>query len=141
MNFQKVGMSKVNCNQFYAPYWDWEDFNAGMYNDCSEILFEKMVKNSVSVLSDSEFFLKSALQMIESWDVSAKVNLTNIRANKRAWIGQATCCYLHGCNEKATRKAWSILTEEERLKANKVADKIIIHYGSKDKAIYNRMGV
>ncbi len=141
MTFQKVGMSKANYNQFYAPYWNWEDFNAGMYNDCSENLFKKMVKNSVSVLSDSEFFLKSALKMIESWQVSARVNLTNVNANRRAWIGQATCCYLYGCNEKSTRKAWSILTEAQRSEANKIADKLISHYEEQNRGVFKGLGI
>tara|TARA_S200002703_G_scaffold91609_1_gene79081 strand:+ start:1128 stop:1532 length:405 start_codon:yes stop_codon:yes gene_type:complete len=134
-------MSKANYNQFYAPYWNWEDFNAGMYNDCSENLFKKMVKNSVSVLSDSEFFLKSALKMIESWQVSARVNLTNVNANRRAWIGQATCCYLYGCNEKSTRKAWSILTEAQRSEANKIADKLISHYEEQNRGVFKGLGI
>lgn len=134
-------MSKANYKQVYAPYWEWEDFNAGMYEDYPNKTFQTMVKNSVSVLADSEFFLQSSLRMVNEWKVSAVVNLTNPNGNKRAWIGQATCCYMYGCSERATRQAWATLTEAQRSEANKAADKLISHYEEQNRGVFKGLGI
>lgn len=62
--------------------------------------------------------------MVENWQVSSLVNLTNNDINKRAWIGQSTCCFSHNSPSILTRLAWNKLTQKEQRQANLIADKI-----------------
>lgn len=122
--------------QYYHKYTDWEDYKNGMYNEVDLIKKEELVLKSVELLSDKNLFYSVAKKMIKEWKISAKVNLTNINSNRRSWIGQAACCYNHKCPETLTRIAWGILTEKDRIIANKVADKLIKEYERENRKIH-----
>lgn len=118
--------------QFFAPYWDWEDFKNGMYNKQTKNELEHIEK-SIEILSDSELFFKISKQMIAEWIISAKVNLTDLQQNRRAWIGQATCCFANGTPENLVRIAWNSLSEQKQKEANYIAERIIIEFELKEK--------
>lgn len=122
--------------QYYHKYTDWEDYKNGMYNDYELSKKEDLIIMSVDLLKDKSRFYSVATKMVNEWRISAKVNLTNKDINRRSWIGQAACCFNHGCPELLTRIAWSILTEKERILANKVADKVILEYERQNRKIY-----
>lgn len=111
--------------QCYFHYAEWEDYQNGMYSDCSVSEYEKAVKLSMDLLSNNSVFKSSIKKMFEKWVKSTKENLTNNDINKRAWVGQATCCFNHSSNEKATREAWGLLNEKTRDMANNVAEECI----------------
>lgn len=109
--------------QFFIHYERWEDYNAGMYTtrrpNNQHVIF------SYNLLRDSEKFYVAGKNMITDWPISTKVNLTNPSINKKAWIGQASCFYIHGSTEEETILAWWMMREEERTNANNVALNII----------------
>ena len=49
-------------------------------------------------------------------------NLTDQSLNKQAWVGHAACCLAHRLPEYIVRKAWAVLTDEQREAANRQAD-------------------
>jgi len=126
-------------NREYHKYTEWEDFKNGMY-DTDNGNYNELLSDAILLLSDEKSFYETALKVIESWVVSTKENLTNINSNRRAWIGQASCCFAYGVPEIITRDAWALLTDVQRYNANKVADKIISIYENKNRKIYSRMG-
>lgn len=126
-------------NRVYHKYTEWEDFKNGMY-DTDNGNYNELLNDAVLLLSNDNLFYETALKVIESWVISTKENLTNINSNRRAWIGQASCCYAYGVSETITRDAWALLTDLQRYNANKVADKIISIYENKNRKIHSRMG-
>jgi hypothetical protein len=114
--------------QIFEPFWKWEDFLNGMYDYPTPSQHRKFVNASIGLLSDPGQFRKVAIKMVVSWPVSASVNITNLNANRRAWIGQASCCFAVGSPEICTREAWKLLSEQCRIDANKEADFVIREY-------------
>ena len=109
-------------NQYFTHYENWEDWKNGMYRDVPKSEHEKFVSKAVECLINPE---SAMLSVVIEWKEATKENLTDRKANRKSWLGQAACCYQYGCPEQCTREAWSILTPEQRENANNVA-KIVI---------------
>mgnify|MGYP003649550068 FL=1 len=123
----------------YNKYTDWEDFKNGMFDTIVENP-EGIIKLAFDLLSDKELFYISALNMVNAWEVSASENLTNTHSNRRSWIGQATCCYIHCVPETLTRIAWGKLSTQQRNEANFKADKVIRIYEENYRRIHKDLG-
>ena len=72
-------------------YKKWEDWKGGMYNRKNNE--QNLIEKSKNLLSNPVAFQYSASTMVEHWKYSAEMNLTDMSQNRRAWIGQATCCF------------------------------------------------
>lgn len=118
-------MLKESNKQFYAPYFEWEDYKAGMYNLVNVIDKDIKVMNAISLLSNKQEFFQVSSQMVKDWEIAAKVNLTNHNQNRRAWIGAASCMYKHNVPEFLTRVAWNLLNKEDQDRANDAAEDVI----------------
>lgn len=117
--------------QIYHHYNKWEDFKNGLFDTkCDN--FDEKITLSIELLKDQDMFYKMSIEMIDSWVYSSEQNLSDNSINKRAWIGQATCCFSHGSPEFVTKQAWWELDEEDRIKANKTADKAIKYWKEKN---------
>ena len=86
---------------------------------------QNLIEKSKNLLSNPVAFQYSASTMVEHWKYSAEMNLTDMSQNRRAWIGQATCCFEYQTPEHLTRIAWNQLSEKEQIDANKVAERVI----------------
>lgn len=124
--------------QIFHPYWLWEDYQSGMYEKPQDI--DQEVRNSVDLLSDPELFNGCCGEVIAAWVVSTAINLTNVSANRRAWLGQAACCFNHGATERSVREAWKKLTDNERIKANRIASKWIAEYEQSSESLCDKVG-
>ncbi len=75
----------------------------------------------------NHFLYGSAMfRVIIEWPLSCEHFLSNKNINRKAWIGHAACCIEKIYPEYIVRTAWGLLTEEQRVKANNVADQAII---------------
>lgn len=108
--------------QYFTEYTNWECWQNGMYRDANKEEYNEMVLSAIECLRNPE---NAMLSVVCEWDNSTRENLTDRKSNRKSWIGQAACCYQSGCNERATRQAWSMLTKEERDNANTIANKVI----------------
>lgn len=126
--------------QIFEPYWLWEDYRAGMFDRCAASESEELTINAAGLLSDCVRFREACDQVVDSWPIATAVNLTNKSANRRAWLGQASCCLVERAPETVTREAWKLLTDEQRYEANKVADEVIREYEAKDIALHRDLG-
>ena len=70
-----------------------------------------LINKSIELLSDSDMFLEVCKKVVKDWPVSTAVNLTNLSCNRRAWLGQASCCFNHGATELITRELWGVNME------------------------------
>lgn len=125
--------------QVFEPYWKWEDFHSGMYEVPASADVDRLAMLAGSLLSDCGAFGSAARQMIEAWPVASAVHLTAVATNRRSWVGQASCCFIHGVPEIATRAAWKALTERERDSANDVADEVISEYERERSEVHRRL--
>lgn len=114
--------------RYYARYELWEDYKNGMFDKPIELEREQLVASAKVLLSNCSDFENAAKNVLADWVISSAVNLTNKSENRRAWIGQAACSYIHKVPEILTRQAWAQLSEKQRADANKIADKIIKHF-------------
>lgn len=119
--------------QVYYPYWEWEDYQYGMYDSVPDDEMITLIGLARDLLSDPTEFDKEASDMVFNWPISATHNLTNKSINRRAWIGQATCCFALNVPEILTKLAWTELTTEQRNEANNIAQKIIEDYERQNK--------
>jgi hypothetical protein len=58
------------------------------------------------------------------WVHAVEQTFTNKSINHRAFLGQTACNLYAGVKEDETREAWGYLTNEQRYKANKIADRV-----------------
>jgi len=105
----------------------WEDARGGMYlpTSCAPAFHEMLAR---AILADPQTFARCASEMVSCWGYSAEHNLTNRSRNRRAWVGQATCCFVAGCPDYTVKNAWHRLTREQQDLANVVADGVILRW-------------
>lgn len=120
----------LKIKQKFHHFNKWEDFKNGLFDSNCDFYDEKL-NFSIELLSDQDMFFYIGLKMCEDWIYSAEHNLTDSSMNRRAWLGQATCCYNHKAPDYVTKDAWWKLSEETRKEANKTADKILKEWQSK----------
>ena len=125
--------------QIYHKYTEWEDFKNGMF----ETKFKNestLIKKASELLSNEKEFYKISIKVLENWKISTDVNLSNKNSNRQSWIGQAACCYAYKVPELLTRKAWNGLDQLTKVKANLIADKIILLYERKYFELHKDVG-
>lgn len=125
--------------RIYHHYENWEDYKAGMYR--TDIINESFFINKATLmLCDNSLFLETCIEILNNWVFSSEANLTNSECNRKAWLGQAACCYKFNVPEILTRKAWNNLCNEQQFKANKIAEIVIRHYEDKNRKIHSGLG-
>jgi hypothetical protein len=108
----------------YHHYKKWEDNTHGMFlMKCDDE--ESKVKKSIFLLSHPKLLKKYMMITSNKWVYSAEMNLSNKNMNRQAWLGKSACCLYSGAPEYVTASAWKSLTENQRTKANAVADEVI----------------
>ncbi len=112
--------------QVFHPYTAWEDWQAGMWQVPHDVTAE--MEQAAHILGNPALFLDAARAMLRDWPTAAEQNLTDMAQNRRAWVGQATCCHMAGVTEQATRQAWWTLTVREQYDANMIADRAVTEW-------------
>src|SRR5690606_6082162 len=86
-------------NQYFTHYKNWEDWKNGMYRDVPKNEHTNFVNKSVECLINPE---DAMLSVVIEWKEATKENLTDRKANRKSWLGQAACCYQYGSPEQCT---------------------------------------
>lgn len=108
----------------YFHYTKWEDWQNGMFAlEVSD--FDAMKQSGIELLKDLNELENTMSFVSKNWPCSTRMNLGNRSRNRQAWLGQAALCYKHKIPEWLTREIWGELTDDERIAANEIADKII----------------
>lgn len=102
----------------------WEDYHHGMYDEDREGRQERVLR-AAEILGSPTLCEKSMRKVVAEWPRASEFNLSNAEINRRAWLGQAACSIYGGVHEDETREAWGLLTNEQRVRANKIATGII----------------
>ena len=110
--------------RIYHRYEFWEDYKNGMYNECKQGR-EDRVRKAAHILGTPEICIEAMQKVITEWKICTEYNLSNIEVNRKAWLGQAACCCYADIHEDETREAWGLLTEQQRIEANRIAQMLI----------------
>lgn len=109
--------------QVFYHYTMWEDFKNGMYDEVKEGRSDR-VKYAAEILSNTYLLYVCMKRVTKEWTHATEQVLTNPSVNHQAFLGQAACNIHAGIKEDETREAWGLLTNEQRIEANKVADRV-----------------
>lgn len=110
--------------RIFHHYNLWEDYHAHMYDESKEGRKER-VQKAAQILGTPEICKEAMQKVIDEWRIATEYNLSNAEINRKAWLGQAACSCYAGVHEDETREAWGIMTEQQRVRANKIAAIII----------------
>jgi len=106
------------------PYWEWEDYQAGLY----DLTGPGTEDHAIVVLQTVSTLVHEMHRAVEAWPKAAAHHLTDGGMNQRAWLGWAACFRARGVPAHRTRAAWWRLSEQERVAANGCADIVIGRY-------------
>lgn len=109
--------------QQYYHYTTWEDFKNGMYNEDKEGR-EERIQKAVELLTNEGLCYEQMVRVTKEWKYATEQNLTNMSINHQAFLGQTACSIWCGIHEDETREAWGRLTNIQRYRANKIADRV-----------------
>lgn len=120
--------------RIFHHYSLWEDYHAGMYDESKDGRKER-VQEAAKILGTPDICRKAMEKVINEWVKATEYNLSNLEINRKAWLGQAACSCYAGIHEDETREAWGIMTEAQRIEANRIAATIIKKWvGEREKA-------
>lgn len=128
-------------SRIYHHYEKWEDFQSGMYNPpCTSsidtgITSEERIEKAVECLSNEDICIEYMRKVVNEWTVGAEQVLSNRGQNRKAWLGWCACYMYGGCHDEETRKAWKLLDNDTRKRANAIADKVIKEWEEKHENI------
>lgn len=108
----------------YHRHDHWEDWHAGQY----ALTYNDQARGelqSAGLLADESACYAAMSAVTREWPNATEHNLTNIEQNRRAWLGQAACCFELGVPAFVTKQAWWTLPETMQVRANGVADTVI----------------
>lgn len=119
----------------YHPYWRWEDFKAGFYDNCSGAIKEQLIKKGIEMFNSQKLTTENMMRVVEEWKYSCEHNLTNPSINKIAYIGQGACCLYAGIPSTVTMEVWNKLEKPVQDRANLDAEKALQYWIDNNKLI------
>lgn len=115
----------------FIPYWEWEDFQNGMWSKADKENESELLDLAIEHTSNHEKYGLSMLEVIDAWPKTMLHNLTNLHINRKAFVGHCAVTYKLKIPEYITRQAWKFLTDEQRYLANKQAENAIQKWENK----------
>jgi hypothetical protein len=116
--------------RIFHNYLKWEDWKRGMYRplqqDSPEA--EELITLALHLLSSPRKLYRVMSLVSTKWRYASEMNLSHAAINRQAWLGQAACCYEYHVPEHLTKQAWWRLTQDQRDKANAIADRVILEW-------------
>lgn len=110
----------MSIKRIYHPYNEWEETYSNMWGNVKNK--ESYLKVAVDFTGNARLYGEHMKRVTKEWKKSCEHNLSNTTQNRRAWIGHAAVALAFGCPEQITREAWSLLSEQQQIDANDVAD-------------------
>jgi len=105
------------------PIDTWEEIGFNMWGEvANRRLF---LQKAVIFTGNHRLYGRYMQRVTKEWPNSCINALTDYNLNRKAWIGHAACALAFRCPEDITRQAWGLLTNEQRILANRQADRAI----------------
>jgi hypothetical protein len=117
---------KKKIKQVYIPYWEWEDWKAGMWRKIESAEEEfRLLEAATAFTGDHILYGGAMKEVITEWPKTMLNSLTNPSVNKRAFLGHCAVQFKIGIPEYIVRMAWKKLTDQQRHDADKVAQETV----------------
>ena len=113
----------MKLKRVWMPIESWEEMHFNMWGEVANRAFY-LCKAQVFT-GNHRLYGRYMLRVTCEWPNSCVNALTDYNLNRKAWIGRAACALALRCPEDITRQAWGHLTNEQRLLANRQADRAI----------------
>jgi protoheme ferro-lyase len=121
--------------RIYHPYWVWEDYKHGFYDNCSGSVKDKHIEKGIEMFNSKKLTEENMFFVVDNWKYSCEHNLTNPSINKIAYIGQSACCVYAGIPSTVTMELWNMLDKKTQEQANAIAIKTIDRWVTNNKFI------
>lgn len=122
----------MKLKRVWLPIDQWEEIPANMWG---EVVNRRIFLQRAVIFTGNHRLYGCYMQRVTlEWPNSCINALTDYNLNRKAWIGHAACALALHCPEDITRQAWGLLTNEQRILANRQADRAIqsweVRYGA-----------
>lgn len=121
--------------RIYHPYWLWEDYKNGFYDNVSGEQKKECISNCLEMFNCESKTIQNMFYVVDNWKYSMEHNLSNNSLNHIAYIGQSACCNYAKIPNSITMECWSMLSVETQQRANKNAIQAIERWKSNNKII------
>lgn len=122
-------------NRIYHPYWKWEDYPCGFYNNCSGSVKDELIQKGIEMFNSEKLTRENMFFVVDNWKFSCEHNLSNPSINKIAYIGQGACCVYASIPSTVIMELWSKLSKEVQERANGIAKEAIERWNNQNKFI------
>jgi hypothetical protein len=109
--------------RIWVPIDQWEEIRFNMWGESKNRV--RMLQRAVIFTGHHRLYGKFMQRVILEWPNSCLNALSDASLNRRAWIGHAACALAIQCPEDVTRQAWGMLSDKQRVLANRQADRAI----------------
>lgn len=116
----------MKLKQVWIPYWEWEDYNNGMWRTISDAKEERrLLRKAITFTKDYVRYGRAMKKVVRAWPQTMINSFTNTSINQRAFVGHCAVQWKLGIPEYITRMAWKELTDKQREDADNVAQETI----------------
>jgi hypothetical protein len=113
----------VKLKRVWLPIDCWEEIGFNMWGEVANRRL--LLQRAVIFTGNHRLYGRYMQRVTVEWPNSCINALTDYNLNRKAWIGHAACALALQCPEDITRQAWGLLTDEQRILANRQADRAI----------------
>ena len=121
--------------RIFHPYWLWEDYKAGFYDNCSGSEKKEFLSKCLELFNSEKLTRFYMNEVINKWKFSCEHNLTNEALNRIAYLGQGACCLYAKIPSTVTMEAWSLLSKDVQKRSDKIAEETLNKWLHKNKEI------
>ena len=127
--------------RIYHPYWLWEDYRAGFYENCSGEVKKQLIIKGIEMFNSEDLTRENMFYVIKNCKYSCEHNLTNESLNKIAYIGQSACCVYAKIPSTVTMEIWNLLNSEVQIRSNNIAIEAIKKWNENNKIIQQCLNI
>jgi hypothetical protein len=113
----------MKLKRVWLPVNTWEEIGSNMWGEVENR--RVFLQRAVIFTGNHRLYGRYMQRVTQEWTNSCLNALTDYNLNRRAWIGHAATALALRCPEDITRQAWGLLTDEQRILANRQADRAI----------------
>ena len=113
----------MKFDRVYHDCRNWEEVAHNMWGEATDA--KLALEQAVCFTGDHELYGSYMLRVAREWSISCENALTDYALNRKAWIGHAAVALALNIPEDITRKAWGLLSDEQRVLANREAERAI----------------
>lgn len=107
----------------WVPIDRWEELSFNMWGDVKDR--RRHLERAVIFTGNHRLYGRYMMRVVEEWPNSCLNAMTDGNLNRKAWVGHAACALALRCPEDITRQAWGLLTDGQRILANRQAGRAI----------------